>query len=229
MAKRRFFKKNRKRRVFRRFKRRGARYPMTTKVLGIGPFPPRMITKLRYCDRITVNLTGGVMNDYVFNVNAMFDPDQTGGGHQPYGRDVYAGIYNRYRVFAVSYRITFYNNIGANNLTNVVHFNNAQTSLTGTNLSLFEEYPRAIVRYSTSTAVKPQVIKGHIKLNRINGVTSQQYRSDDRFQALVSSNPTETICMHIGNFDSNGGTGLFFNVQLMFHTEWFDPLNLAQS
>lgn len=60
-------------------------------------FPKSIITKIRYCDIQTIgsNATPTIQN---YRANSVFDPDQTGIGHQPMHFDTYATIYNRYRV-----------------------------------------------------------------------------------------------------------------------------------
>ena len=70
---------------------------------------PRFITKLRYAERINIPAAAavGLANAYLFNLNSIYDPDRTGVGHQPMGRDQLALLYHRYRVFAVSWRIEF--------------------------------------------------------------------------------------------------------------------------
>lgn len=64
------------------------------------PFPVRMRVKMRYNDQVTLVTTGGVISQYIFSANGIFDPNITGTGHQPYGFDQYAAIYNHYQVVA---------------------------------------------------------------------------------------------------------------------------------
>jgi len=64
----------------------------------IWAFPNSIITKLRYVQYLTLTSTSGSMASNYFRANSVFDPDQTGTGHQPLYRDAYAGIYNHYLV-----------------------------------------------------------------------------------------------------------------------------------
>lgn len=61
-------------------------------------FPSTIITKLRYVDTYTLTSTTGSMATQIWRANSLFDPDETGVGHQPLYRDEYAGIYNHYVV-----------------------------------------------------------------------------------------------------------------------------------
>lgn len=195
---------------------------------GVGPFSPRAVTTLKYCERITVNCTAGVPNIYQFNVNSIYDPNRTGTGHQPYGFDQWAGIYGRYKVFAVSYRILFYNSTGAGNQGITILMNNSTASL-GTDYNTIMELPRSINSILSSQYTQPKLMKGHIYLPRLNGSTKEAYMADDRFQAQISANPTETMIMHIVNYIESTTSNVEFEVQFKYHVEFFDPLTFASS
>ncbi|WP_445772375.1 hypothetical protein, partial [Rheinheimera sp.] len=64
------------------------------------PFPSMMRNRLRYSEAISLT-TVASSDDAVavyFSANGIFDPNVTGGGHQPYGHDTLANLYNHYRV-----------------------------------------------------------------------------------------------------------------------------------
>lgn len=69
-------------------------------------FPSTILTKLRYVESYTLTSTTGSMATQVFRANSIFDPDQTGVGHQPLYRDQYADLYNKYVV--IGSKITAY-------------------------------------------------------------------------------------------------------------------------
>lgn len=56
------------------------------------------MARLRYSTDISITPTTGAAGIYAFAANSIFDPDVTGVGHQPYGHDTYANIYNHYQV-----------------------------------------------------------------------------------------------------------------------------------
>lgn len=70
--------------------------------LGMGPmwdpFPAQAKALMRYSQVISLNPVTGIPAPYLFRCNSIFDPDYTGLGHQPYGHDTYATIYNHYSV-----------------------------------------------------------------------------------------------------------------------------------
>lgn len=67
--------------------------------------------KLKYSDAFNLasdaTLTSYTGSQYVFRLNSLYDPDLTGTGHQPYGFDQYAALFNRYKVDKVTVDVIF--------------------------------------------------------------------------------------------------------------------------
>lgn len=100
MTKRTTKAKPRKKRNYRR--RRLLTHAPIGKSLG---FPRTQRVQLRYaCNVDLQDGTGGVLDLHAFRANGIYDPDVTGVGHQPLGRDQWETFYNHYRV--VESRIT---------------------------------------------------------------------------------------------------------------------------
>src|SRR5215216_1143376 len=60
-------------------------------------FPQKIITILRYVESVVLTSTTGSVAFNAFRMNALFDPNATGAGHQPMYFDNYAALYDRYR------------------------------------------------------------------------------------------------------------------------------------
>lgn len=86
--------------------KRGWSYPQQGTSFFFDPFPVRMRAMLRYSEVISLNPTLGSTAHQLFRCNSIFDPNQTGIGHQPYGRDTYASIYDHYTVLKSEIKIT---------------------------------------------------------------------------------------------------------------------------
>lgn len=64
-------------------------------------FPARVQKRLPYFEpAISLTGTGGVIQNYFFSANAVYDPNVTGTGHQPLGFDTMMTYYEQYTVVA---------------------------------------------------------------------------------------------------------------------------------
>ena len=78
-------------------KRRGRNARVTVPRSKLG-FPTSMSTTVRYTQRLDVAPTSLDTLTFTFAANDIFDPDVTGGGHQPRGSQEYAVIYDTFTV-----------------------------------------------------------------------------------------------------------------------------------
>lgn len=60
--------------------------------------PDATIVKLRYVEFITLNPGVGTLAYHTFRASSVFDPNYSGGGHQPNGFDQWANFYDQYIV-----------------------------------------------------------------------------------------------------------------------------------
>lgn len=83
--------------------------------LPLTGFPEKKVVKLRYVDTIKLadSTTPGLVKTYPFSCNSAYDPDATIGGHQPYGFDQWAIIYNHYKVLGSKMTIRVTNTPGS--------------------------------------------------------------------------------------------------------------------
>ncbi len=181
------------------------------------PWPTRTVTRLDYTDQLDIVCTSGVLSVYTFNSNGLYDPDQTGTGHQPLGFDQYAAQYNRYRVLKMDYLVVFGNpavSYSSYRCT-VAHVNG---STVPSNPAIFE------VPYSSQGAVStygpPLRLRGSFNLTKLNS-DPQKYRVDDRYSALVTGNPTEVMYCHLGIMPNATAT-IRVHVKFVYHVEFYD-------
>lgn len=197
---------------------------------GITFLDPHKFITLKYSDIISQSLATVTATDQIFNMNSIFDPDRTGTGHQPYGRDTLAEVYNRYRVWAFAWKITFHAEAQGFDIVTVPTNGNLATAITNqASFTAAAELPRSRV-YSQGTGATCIIATGIINLNALNGTTPAEYKSDDRFQAIMTSNPSELILLHVGTYNPSGSTtAVDFIVELEFYCEIFDPIIVGQS
>lgn len=71
--------------------------------------PRKKIVKLTYCQTNSIVSSTGLLARNVYRLNSLFDPDQTGIGHQPFGFDQWANLYDVYTVLGAKITVTFSN------------------------------------------------------------------------------------------------------------------------
>lgn len=220
-----------KRMQFRR--KRTQRKPKSTTLVNassLSPIPSRFITKSKYCEAVTISGTG--VQRYVWNLNSLWDPNRTGVGHQPYAFDQLFGtglLYNRYRVFKVDYVVTVAND--NYNIHYAVLPSNVDTPPIS-NVSEARENPRCqyAVQNPGGTLKK---ITGSVYLPALTGKTKQQYMSDDSYQSLWNSSPSEIMTLNVYSQGLNDDVSVSMshtvNIALVYHYEAYDPNPLDQS
>lgn len=195
---------------------------------GAAPVARKHIVRLKYCDTKTFSVAPDSVQSIVFRLNSLYDPDETSTGHQPYGFDQLSALFNRYRVYKFSWHVNF---AGSNNrLHMAVCPINGNTTF-GDFISLAEQ-PLAISKAMSFDGGFPVNFKGRVYLPKLSGVTSVQYKTDDRYSAIVTGDPAEIMNLHIMVY--NPTTGLdsvttSCNVTLIYHSELFDPRVLDTS
>lgn len=204
-------------------KRRGGRKTIMVN-RALAPIPQRFITKMKYSETFVIS---SGQPRYAFRLNSIYDPNYSGVGHQPYGRDQLSALYNRYRVIAASYVITGFNASSAIRVA-------AQPSnelLTAGTVSEMCENPRAqfIVQYP---GAQPQKIVGKTYLPSLVGRSKSQYMADDRYASQVDTNPAEAAYITViaqDLTDSFGALSINCTITMEYTVEWFDVIHLGQS
>lgn len=189
---------------------------------ALHPIPQRFITKMKYSEILTTDSNG----QFRLNLNSIFDPNRSGIGHQPYGHDTFATMYNRYRVISCSYRVIANKN---NDTLQVCALpaNEPILYLTGAE---YKENPRC--RYKTQApGGEVQHVAGKQYIPSLTGRTKAQYMADDRYQAIFGASPLELAVLNIGVFTGSDAPAATVpvNIELVYVVELFDAKLLAQS
>lgn len=221
----------RRKRPARRPRRRGAGrrrggQATTTVNRSLQPIPNRYICKMKYSTSIVTDAGG----QYVFNLNSLFDPDRTGFGHQPYGYDPLAGLYNRYRVISCGWRVQ--QPASATGVPVIAaSLPNNDNSMTFANTGEMLENPRT--KYITQIpGASIQTLTGKTYLPKLMGRSKAQYMADDNYQATVLTSPSELGLLYLQTFNGLSGSpinGIALLVVLEFTCEFFDVKHIVQS
>lgn len=86
-------------------RRMRTKYPVS-RSMGIG-FPKMMKITHKYVETVQLLSTSGIPAVYRFRANGMYDPNQTGGGHQPIYSDQLKELYNHYTIIGSKIVVRF--------------------------------------------------------------------------------------------------------------------------
>lgn len=196
---------------------------------SLNPVPQRMIVKHKYATSVQATATAAY-GLYLFNLNSLYDPDRTGVGHQPYGRDQYATFYNKYRVISCSYRVAAI----PSNSSRVIQVAVVPTNNTASGASMADirEMPRC--KYVIQQPGAPQqYVTGKVYLPSLMGRTRAQYMADDNYAAQSAASPSELALLNLYGGaitdDLIPSETIYFNVEMEFLVEWFDPNPIINS
>jgi len=217
-----------------RRKRVARRRPTSNVNRSLQPFSQRYVSKMKYAETLSIVGSGfGGLTQFNFNLNSIFDPNRSGTGHQPYGHDTLATLYNRYRVIKCSYVISSLSTGGTNgDAYSVIAALPANEIITlNGGVAEAQENPKCkFITQAPQAALK--VLKGTIDIASLVGRTKSQYMADDRYQSLYGASPNELAVLNIYTGLLNGESQTLtqkLNIVLEFTVESFDVKNLVQS
>ena len=185
------------------------------------PFPTMQRAQFRYCTDVFLDPGTGVPSHHIFNACSIFDPDTSGVGHQPYGHDQYATIYNHYRVDKAIITVTP---------------TLQSTAIIGVALQsdTTQQLDRDVCRERKGAVVMP--LQGN---NRANKLQLTYYRkgtfpldTSDSYSALFGNNPAESVYFDLfmmGNANSQNPGGITFQVTVSYFCTLWEPKTLLGS
>lgn len=189
-------------------------------------FPDNVRTHLIYQDTFNIS---GVAQQYTYRGNSLFDPDFTSTGHQPMYYDQYISVYEKYRVYGSSIKITVVNIGTTTDSPCEVVIAPTSSVPTFTSSSMAKEVARA-----TYTGLLPA---GQFRTGRAsNDITTatilglrgpQIYDLD--YAAIFSANPTQLWYWALYLYPTIGSLDLVMTVTITYDCEFFDrqPLSLS--
>lgn len=215
---RKYYKKRKGRRNYRKGGKGGRRYYAkkynnpgtliadTTKVV------------LKYAEDINVTVNGSIGANYLFRCNSLFDPNQSGVGHQPMGRDQYAGFYKRYVVIGAKITVRFIcqeDNTATNSpndTTNVGITTIADTGDTIIQPTEFMENNRTT--YGVVTPSKPiHTITKYFSPKTFFGVS--KVIDEEDIGAYFGTNPVNTALWQLKFWPTNTGVDRMVSANVM--------------
>lgn len=214
----------------RRFRPRGVKVNRRSSMLTTSGISDIFTVKMRYSDTITLSSPGLTVGSRIYNGNSIFDPDQTGIGHQPLGRDEWAAFYNKYYVLGSSYRATFVSR--SNIQQGQVAVYPKPNSLVSTTMDNAREKP-----YSKYTILgridggKANVtLKGYMSTKKIFGLNKLS-NANDKYSAFQTADPNQlwTWQFYVQGEDEISAYECRLVLDIVYYVRLYDRLALGSS
>lgn len=210
----------RSRRVYRRryrkgYNTRGKRSFATVarKTLSAG-FPTRYLTKLKYVESVIIDPpAAGQLGYYVFRANSIYDPNFTGTGHQPMGRDIFAGVYKNYMVVGSKITVRYLSSETSNQVIAVTGIKlSADSSLANGSVSDLIENGNVrykMINYKAATQGYTPLNTTTCKFSGKKWFGWRDWRDNTaQYSAPMGSNPSEEVYYIVFIGDSNTAQAL---------------------
>lgn len=160
--------------------------------------PDTVMVKLRYHTNILLDPSVGLAANHFFRANGIYDPDETGSGHQPMGMDQWATFYNHFQVLGSRCTARFVSQADAAASGTALAGVGLQRDTTAvTNPDAVVEARDANTRIMTSANAKQEIsVSRNFSAKRFFGV--KDVRDNDHLQGLCSgSDPGQTAYFNV--------------------------------
>lgn len=185
---------------------------------------------LRYCDIIEIPSNNGVLAGYIFRANSIYDPDQTGVGHQPMGFDQWSALFRHYIVVGSKISIQVKNNSGSissEQPTTVGVYLSDNNSVEYTTANGFIEAKRG--QYRNIQYHKQVRMSQKFSAKKFFNITDIK-DNEARLGAPITTNAVEEAYYVIWNqADGSGTSNVSFRVVIDYIVDFMEPKTLTQS
>lgn len=199
-----------------------------------GGLPGFLMADLNYYQYINIDPSAAIANN-TFNCNSLYDPDQSGTGHQPSGYDQISAMYSRYVVLSSTLTAWFYPQGGGANIPYAGGCNlyDGSSPYPSGAIGMLEQSNGVHLHFSknSSTYIKiPKVIQT-FSAQKWFGLTDV---SDNRESvgALTNASPTRRAYFQLwaGPIDeSTDVDAIYVLVHIRYHAQFYAPLQVGAS
>lgn len=192
-------------------------------------FPKRISIKHRYVETFSLTSGAGTVATYLFSANGMFDPNNTGGGHQPQYFDTLVGVYNHYVVHKSKITVqaaTASGSAASSSLFGV--YIEDDTTVTGSKAQTFAEYNSASYRMLHNASNEPVTVSKSWDAKQAFGGNIQD---NDDLQGSSAANPVEQqfFTLFVQDVDKTTTVSLNLTVTIEYEAIWDELKNLAEN
>jgi len=154
-------------------------------------FPSKMLFKHRYVENLVMTCTAGAISVQNWKCNALYDPNHTGGGHQPMFFDNMCAIYDHYHVIGSRIKLRFTDTDATADSTPlfVGVFINDDVTLPTSNISIMENKLGKWMMTSEDSRQNIYQLNTSYSTKKLQGGGS--IMANDQLQGTATSDPTE--------------------------------------
>lgn len=205
--------------------------------LTVNVLPRSFMAKLRYAETFSLSTgTVGVIGTVqTMTLNNVYDPNQSGVGHQPYGFDQLTPFYGYYVVHRCRWRLLAQTIGSTAEVCLAYQIYPAVSGVTIAGISTDAATEKSTVTtlpVGPSGVDRARMVEGESEIHKILGITALQYKDNlDQYGAAVTSGPTVGAYLEIGvgSYSGAAGTSLSVQVVMDFDVEFYSPKTLPQS
>lgn len=149
---------------------------------------------MKYVEEINLSFASGAYNNYQYRLNSLYDPNSSGGGHQPYLFDTMMQLYNIYVVYGALVEVTL-SAVTPNVPMKVAMQASIEAGLP-TNINLIEEQPdsvNAVINGATNNVV----LRKYYDLAKLWGVSKDTLLAESSYQGTDATTPTAPCFLNI--------------------------------
>lgn len=191
-------------------------------------FPDEYRVPMKYVEQLLfVGGSSGLLGtEYVFNMNSLFDPNQTGTGHQPYGFDQLTPWFNTYCVEDVELVLTCVAPSSASTYV-AMRWRPSVGSYTLSALGIADVAEKDNTRWFPlpSSPANSQAMTygiGKFSIAAVEGKKRSDILAEGAYQAAPTGNPAlmPTFAFAIGDLSGASAVTCAITVQLIYHAVW---------
>lgn len=207
------------------------------RLTGRDPFVPGIWRDFTYTDQyVLTNGAVGVMGvERVLRLNSLYDPDATGAGHQPYGYDQITAIYQKYKVHACTFEVSWWGTSNSAFLCAQVAGPDDTSVLAGVSPNVVAERPNAEMQVFGGSSQNQVIFRKTVAISDIIGMNKLQFKTDiDGTTAQYNANPVRVAVLRLAIADptaslAQDGMSMRVLVKLTFHSQCWSRITAGQS
>lgn len=162
-------------------------------------FPTATRRMLRYSDDIALSVVGGVMANYIFRANDLYDPNVTSTGHQPMGFDQMMVFFDHFVVESCKVTALFTNSSSSNPFGCLRLEGN---NVTITDPTIVKETGGCVyAQMNQASPNQSQALTMDLDVARFHGINKTALTATESLTGSISSSPSDGIFAHVCAWD----------------------------